>query len=142
MGRRQEGVPRQRRPRLDLAPGRRLSLPEHGVAPRAGAQDQAASEPCLQRLDHPAAARATQEGHAVIKKKRKTEPSLSAVVRDLRDQLADARWQLGCAKEKIREQGAQDEIDYAALDRCADAVTANERALFEASPAYRRYQEW
>jgi len=103
----------------------------------------------------------------VIKKKRKTEPSLSAVVRDLRDQLADARWQLACANEKIREQGerlrdqladarwqlacakeklreqrAQDAVDLAALDRCADAVTAHERALFEASPAYRRYQEW
>ena len=75
----------------------------------------------------------------MIKKKRKTEPSLSAVVRDLRDQLADARWQLACAKEKLR---AQDAVDLAALDRCADAVTANERALFEASPAYRRYQEW
>jgi len=100
-------------------------------------------------------------------KKRKTKPSLSAVVRDLRyqladarlqlacanekireqgerlrGQLADARWQLARAKEKIREQGAQDEIDLAALDRCADAVTANERALFEASPAYQRYQEW
>jgi len=78
----------------------------------------------------------------VIKKKRKTEPSLSAVVRDLRDQLADARWQLACAKEKLREQRAQDAVDLAALDRCADAVTAHERALFEASPAYRRYQEW
>jgi hypothetical protein len=78
----------------------------------------------------------------MTKKKRKTKPSLTAVIRDLRDQLAHAKWQLACAKEKIREQRAQDEIDYAALDRCADAVTANERALFEASPAYRRYQEW
>src|SRR6188508_627956 len=100
MGRRQEGVPRQRRPRLDLAPGRRLSLPEHGVAPRAGAQDQVSPEPRLQRLDHPAAARAAPEGHAVKQrksramKKRKTKPSLSAVIRDLRAQLADARWQL------------------------------------------------
>ena len=78
----------------------------------------------------------------MIKKKRKTGPSLSAVIRDLRAQLADARWQLACAKEKVREQRAQDVLDTAAYDRCADAVTANERALFEASPAYKRYQEW
>ena len=76
------------------------------------------------------------------KTKTKTRPSLSAVIRDLRAQLADARWQLACAKEKLREQRAQDVLDLDALDRCADAVTAHERALFEASPAYRRYQEW
>jgi hypothetical protein len=75
-------------------------------------------------------------------KKRKTKPSLSAVIRDLRAQLAQARYELACAMEKVREQRAQDAVDLAALDRCADAVTANERALFEASPAYRRYQEW
>jgi hypothetical protein len=75
-------------------------------------------------------------------KKRKTKPSLSAVIRDLRAQLADTRWQLATAREKLREQRAQDVVDLDALDRCADAVTAHERALFEASPAYRRYQEW
>jgi hypothetical protein len=75
-------------------------------------------------------------------KKRKTKPSLSAVIRDLRAQLADTRWQLATAREKLREQRAQDVVDLDALDRCADAVTAHERALFEASPAYKRYQEW
>ena len=78
----------------------------------------------------------------MTKRKTKTKPSLTAVIRDLRGQLATARWQLACAKEKIREQRAQDVLDLAALDRCADAVTANERALFKASPAYRRYQEY
>ncbi len=78
----------------------------------------------------------------MTKRKTKTKPSLTAVIRDLRGQLATARWQLACAKEKIREQRAQDVLDLAALDRCADAVTANERAQFEASPAYRRYQEY
>ncbi len=78
----------------------------------------------------------------MTKQKRKTQPSLAAVIRDLRGELAHVKWQLACAKEKIREQRAQDVVDLDALDRCADAVTANERALFEASPAYRRYQEW
>ena len=78
----------------------------------------------------------------MTKKKAKTRPSLSAVIRDLRAQLADARWQLATAREKLREQRAQDVLDLDALDRCADAVTAHERALFEASPAYKRYQEW
>ena len=76
------------------------------------------------------------------KTKTKTQPSLSAVIRDLRNQLAQTRYELACAKEKVREQGVQDEVNFAALDRCADAVTANERALFEESPAYKRYQEW
>ncbi len=76
------------------------------------------------------------------KRKTKTRPSLTAVIRDLRAQLSHARWQLATAREKLREQRAQDVLDLDALDRCADAVTAHERALFEASPAYKRYQEW
>jgi hypothetical protein len=75
-------------------------------------------------------------------KKRKTKPSLSAVIRDLRAQLADARWQLATAREKLRQIHEEDVRNLDAYDKCADAVTAHERALFEASPAYRRYQEW
>ena len=44
---------------------------------------------------------------------------------------SDARW-------RQREK----EMAYAAFDRCNDEVTRHELELFEASPAYQKYQRW
>ena len=63
-------------------------------------------------------------------------------IRNLKAELTGVKWKLARAKEELRQIHDEDVRNLDAYDKCAAAVTAQERALFEASPAYKRYQEW
>jgi len=84
-----------------------------------------------------------------VKKKKKKPVTVHALrrrhakaVRNLKADLVRVKWQLARAKDELRQIHEEDVRNLDAYDKCAAAVTANERALFEASPAYKRYQEW
>src|SRR5262245_32542311 len=65
VGRGEEGVPRQRRPRLDVSPGGQFPLPRAVLAQAASRQAETATA-APKRLGDPAAARAETRGDQVV----------------------------------------------------------------------------
>ena len=64
------------------------------------------------------------------------------IIEELKQELSKVRCELANYKslERLREQ--EKKLQWGALDRCYDETTKQELALFEASPAYKKYQQW
>ena len=64
------------------------------------------------------------------------------LLHDLKQELIETQHKLAGYVRAERRREQDKEMQWEAFDHCNDEVTRQERALFEASPAYKKYQLW